>query len=184
MNTRVVLAVFLAFSCAAKDKDRIWKTGKVLDSQSAKTFVQTGSSTQEHSRATTFGSESGTTSSTTVGNTSSGAYSGTYSGTTTSTGSSETQIHSMTVQDTQLLIVADDFLYVVDDTVLKGRGLYGSVGRAIANRKHGCHVIIGDPVQYSQDKAMLFVRDVDGKECKMEIVRQERIVQPPLPPKP
>jgi hypothetical protein len=82
----------------------------------------------------------------------------------------------MTVQDTQLMIVADDFLYVVDDTVLKGRGLYGSVGRAVANRKHGCHVIIGDPIKYVEDKAFLIVQDVDGKECRMEIVRQERVM--------
>jgi hypothetical protein len=86
----------------------------------------------------------------------------------------------MTVQDTQLLIVADDFLYIVNDTVLKGRELYGSLARAIANRKHGCHVIIGDPVQYAQDRAMLIVKDVDGKECRMEIVPQERVA-PPTP---
>jgi len=176
MRSVVTLAVLLAFACAAKDKDRVWKTGMVLDSQSAKTFVQTGSSTQTNGTASTFG----TTSSTTVGNTSSG----TFSGTTSVHETSETQIHSMTIQDTQLLIVADDFLYVVNDTVLKGIGLNGSLARAIINRKHGCHVIIGDPVQYSQDKATLFLRDVDGKECKMEIVRQERVAQPAPPSKP
>jgi hypothetical protein len=86
----------------------------------------------------------------------------------------------MTINDTQLLIVADDFLYVVNDSVEKGigLGLNGSLARAIANRKHGCHVIIGDPVEYSQEKATLMVKDVDGKVCKMEIVRQERVAAP------
>jgi len=170
MRLAAVLAVILAFTCAAKEKDRIWKTGKVLDSQLAKTFVQTGSSSQTNGTATT----NGTVTATTFG----GTTTGTFGGTTTARGTSETQIHSMTIQDTQLLIVADDFLYVVNDTVLKGIGLNGSLARAIANRKHGCHVIIGDPVQYSQDKSTLYVMDVDGKECKMEIVRQERVVQP------
>jgi hypothetical protein len=39
-------------------------------------------------------------------------------------------------------------------------------------------------VQYAQDKATLYVKDVDGKECKMEIVRQERVAQPATPSKP
>jgi hypothetical protein len=157
---------------AAKQID--WKTGRVLDTQSAKTFVQTGSSTQANATANTFG----TASSTTSGNFSSG----TYSGTTGVHGTSETQIHSMTIQETQLLIVTNEFLYVVTDTVQKGIGLNGSLARAIANRKHGCHVIVNDPVQYSQDKSTLLLMDVDGKVCKMEIVRQERPVQPvPMP---
>ncbi|MGA2713188.1 MAG: hypothetical protein ABSG41_08770 [Bryobacteraceae bacterium] len=170
MRSFVTLAALLALSIAvvhAKNRDRIWKTGKVLDSQTAKTFVQTGSSTQTNGTATT----NGTVSATTFG----GSTTGTYGGTTTAHEASETQIHSMAIQDTQLLIVADDFLYIVDDTVLKGIGLNGSLARAIANRKHGCHVIIGDPVQYAQDKAILYLKDVDGKECKMEIMRQERV---------
>jgi hypothetical protein len=166
----ILVLILTAMSPAvAKSKDRILNTGRVLDSQSAKTFVQTGSSAQTNGTATT----NGTVSATTFGGTTTGSY----SGTTTAHETSETQIHSMTIQDTQLLIVADDFLYVVNDTVLKGIGLNGSLARAIANRKHGCHVIIGDPVQYSQDKATLYLKDVDGKECKMEIMRQERVAQ-------
>jgi len=167
LTIAIILTTCLVLT-AAKAADRAWKTGKVLDSQSAKTYVQTGSSMQTNGTATTAGTDTGTTSG--------GISTGTYVGTTTGHETSETQIHSMTVQDTQLLIVADDFLYVVNDTVLKGRGLYGIAGRAIANRQHGCHVIIGDPVQYSQEKSDLFVKDVDGKVCKMEIMRQERVV--------
>lgn len=176
MKRRIAFLAVVASVCAVAADKRDWKTGKVLDSQLAKTFVQTGSSTQTNATATT----SGTVNATTFG----GTTTGTYGGATTASGTSETQIHSMTIQDTQLLIVADDFLYVVNDTVLKGIGLNGSVARAIINRKHGCHVIIGDPVQYAQDKATLFVRDVDGKECKMEIVRQERVAQAAVPAKP
>jgi hypothetical protein len=149
MRPAITIATILAFAAGAyavKDSDRVWKTGKVLDSQTAKTFVQTGFSTQVNGNATTFG----TTSSTTVGDTSSG----TFTATTTAHGTAETQMHSMTINDTQLLIVADDFLYVVNDSVQKGIGLNGSLARAIGNRRRGCHVIIGDPVQY-----------VDGKGC-------------------
>ncbi len=63
----------------------------------------------------------------------------------------------MNLQESQLVIVTADFLFVVSDTVEKGHGLYGSVARAIDNRKHGCHIIIGDPVDFYQEKTT-FVR--------------------------
>jgi hypothetical protein len=178
MTFKTAFALTLALTLpvlAAKDKERTWKTGRVLDSQSAKTFVQTGSSTQ--SSASTTGIATATTTGTAAGN----SYSGltTASGTSSTSGTSATQIHTMAIQDTQLLIVTDEFLYVVNDRVEKGvgLGLHGGLARAIANRNHGCHVIINDPVQYSQEKATLFLKDVDGKECKLEIVRQERRTQ-------
>jgi hypothetical protein len=33
--------------------------------------------------------------------------------------------------------------------------------------------VIGDDVQYAQDGGVLHVIDADGKECKVEVVRQE-----------
>jgi len=41
-------------------------------------------------------------------------------------------------------------------------------------QKHGRRFIIGDDVKYAQDKRKLYVLDADGKECKLDIIRQER----------
>jgi hypothetical protein len=148
--------------------------GTVLDTQSAKTFVTTGATSQ----ANTTGTNSGTFSSTTTSN---GMTNGSYFGTENSHTSAATQIHNMTITEKQLLIVTQDFIYRVNDAVEKpvGFDLYGSLGRVIANHKHGCHVIVNDPVQFSQDKGYLNVVDVDGKICRMEIDRQERILPAP-----
>lgn len=151
------------------------KTGTVLDTQSAKTFLQSGTTTQGIS---TVNSE-GTFSTRALP----GVTNGSYSQTTTGYTSAATQIHNITLNEKQLLIVTSEFLYRVNDSVEKAVGfdLYGSVGRAISNRKHGCHVIINDPVQFSQDKGYLNVVDVDGKICKMQIDRQERILPQKTP---
>jgi len=152
--------------------------GVVLDTQSAKTFVPTGTTSQ----ANTTGTEIGTFSEAT----SHGITNGSYFGTETSRTSAATQIHSMTITEKQLVIVTSDFIYRVNDAVEKSVGfdLYGSLGRVISNHKHGCHVIVNDPVQFSQDKGTLNVVDVDGKICRMEIDKQERILKPPLPKTP
>lgn len=133
------------------------QVGTVLDSISVKTWVPTGSTTQAFAANTT----------------------GSYSGGFSANGSSATQLHSMIIQDNQLVVVTPDFIYVLNDTTVKSAGfdLYGSLGRAIANHKHGCHVIINDPVQFSPDKGFLNVVDVDGKICHMQIARQERILK-------
>jgi hypothetical protein len=47
--------------------------------------------------------------------------------------------------------------------------------RALANRKHGCRYIVGNAIQYAQEKNILYVRDTDGKEGELDIVRQERL---------
>jgi hypothetical protein len=145
--------LFTLTAYAAKDIDRVWKTGTVLDSQSAKTFVETGTSTQARATVTTYGFGAN------------------------ATGSSETQINRIAVKDTQLLIVTEEFLYVVQESTVKGAGLVGM----IANRKHGCRVIVNDPIRYSQERSALYLMDPDNKVCKMEIVRQERPVQTAQP---
>jgi len=143
MNARILTLVLMAAVSAGAADHRDWKTGKVLDSQTAKTFVQTGASTQSAATANSNG--------TATANMFGGTTSATYSGTTTATGVSETQIHTMILQENQLLIVGNEFLFLVNDSVEKGVGirLNGALGRAIANRKHGCHLIINDPVQYA-----------------------------------
>ena len=158
-----------------------WQFGTVLDSQSARTYVQTGSSTQAQGTSVTSGLSSESGSATTVGGTTSFSGSGSVNATTRSRESSETQIHSMTLQETELMIVNKDFLFVVSDVAEKGSGLYGSLGRAIYNRKHGCHIIVNDPVDFYQEKTTVYVLDVDGKECKMDLIRQERVVKPVSP---
>ncbi len=85
----------------------------------------------------------------------------------------------MIVQDTELMIAGKDYAYVIHDPVAKPVGLptRGIVTRAIENRGHGCRFVVGDEVKYYQEKAKLHVLDADGKECKLDILRQERTSQ-------
>ena len=135
-----LLVVLPALLFGAKHQD--WKTGKVLDSATAKTYVPAGATTN-----------------------------------TTATGSSQTTIQSMSVRNTQLLIVSDEFAYLVNDTRTQGgfSTFHGAVISAISNRHHGCRFIVGDNLKFYQDKALLHVIDTDGKECKVEVLRQERL---------
>ncbi len=144
--------------CAFAAKDRNWNVGKVLDSQSARTYVRTGAGTTASTTATVspdYGAGS----------------------TVNAHTDSETKIHEMVIQDTQLLIVGEQYAYVVNDSVSKSVGLptHGIVKRAIMNRKHGCRFVVGDNVRYSQDRTKLYVLDADGKECKLDIARQQRL---------
>jgi hypothetical protein len=70
----------------------------------------------------------------------------------------------MTVRDTELLIVGRDYAYVVSD--------------------HNCHVIAGKDIRYLDEKGKLTILDVDGRECNLDIVRQERLQRQPQPPVP
>jgi len=169
-----LLTAIAASSALAAKKDLAWKTGKVLDSQAAKTYFQSGATTNGSSDTTASGSA------VTYGNiTTSSAAAHTNS-------SAETQIHHMAIQSTQLLIVGNEYAYLVNDDVEKAVGspLRGSLSRAIANRKHGCRYIVGDSIQYAQEKNNLWVTDGDGKKCKLEIVRQERLASAATADKP
>jgi hypothetical protein len=85
-----------------------------------------------------------------------------------------------TIRDTDLLLISDEFAFIIEDTRASGRSsLAGLTERAVLNRHHGCHFIVNDPVKYWQDRTTLHVIDVDGKDCKVEVVRQERIQKPP-----
>ena len=115
---------------AKKDKEKDWKTGKVLDAQAVKTRA----------------------------------------------GIAEIAEAIPTIRDTDLMILGKDFAYVIEDTRVTGKtSLVGLTERAISNRHHGCRFIVGDDVKYYQEKAVLHVLDADNKECKVEVLRQERL---------
>jgi uncharacterized protein len=112
---------------ASKQKD--WKTGKVLDSNSARTSIIVGT------------------------------------------------LKAIDIRNTQLAIAGKEFAYVVNDnrTVGASSTAAGGIIEGIANRRHGCRFIVNDTVRFYQDKAILHVVDADGKECRTDIVRQERL---------
>jgi hypothetical protein len=143
----LLLLVLPTLLSGAKNHD--WKTGRVLDSATAKTYVASGATT--NSTATTQGN--------------------------TTDGTSHTTIQTMAIRDTQLLVVSDEFAYIINDTRTQGgfSSVSGAIGHAISGRHHGCRFIVGDSVKFYQDKAILHVIDVDGKECKAEVLRQERV---------
>lgn len=149
----------LAFSfplLAGKKPEPQWQTGKVLDSRLAKSSVPVGSTTNTTSTATATGSD----------------------GVATASGqsTSSTRVDFANIRDNQLVILGDEFAYIVEDTrVSGGHGLVSITTHAIANRKHGCRFIVGDSVKYWQEKALLHVVDADSKECKVDILRQERL---------
>jgi len=97
--------------------------------------------------------------------------------TSTATGtSSSTSLDFLNLRDNQVAILSDQFAYIVEDTRASGRkGLVSVKAHAIANRRHGYRYIVGDDVKYWQEKGVLRVIDTDGKECKTDIVRQERL---------
>jgi hypothetical protein len=110
-------------------KGRAWKIAKVLDSATAKGFVENGA-----------------------------------------------VIPVMTLRETELLLLSDQFAYIVSDTRSQvNSNMTTSVVRAIANRHHGCHYIVNDNIQFYQEKAILHVIDADGKDCKTDVLRQERL---------
>jgi hypothetical protein len=97
--------------------------------------------------------------------------------TTTANSTSSTRIHGITIRDTELAIVSDEFAYVVlDSTPRPGTGgVVGAVAGLASARRHGCRFIVNDDGQFYQDKGTLHVLDADNKECKTEILRQERL---------
>jgi hypothetical protein len=146
-----VALVLAATALIAKDsaKNHDWKTGKVLNSKTAKTYVPVGATTN--------------TTVTAAGN--------------TAAATSRTTIQTMAIRDTQLLIVSDECAYLTEDTRAQSgfTNVHSAVISAVSGRHHGCRFIVGDDVKFYQDKAILHVIDADGKECKSEVLRQERL---------
>jgi hypothetical protein len=84
-----------------------------------------------------------------------------------------------TINDKQLTLLGDGFSYVIEDSRTEGStSLGGLAARSIANKHHGCRFIVGSDVKYWQEKSTLHVIDADGKECKVEVLRQEQLHQP------
>jgi hypothetical protein len=145
------VGLMLALTCAA-GQPRAWKRGKVVGSATNTAVYARGS----------------TTTATTTGTVSPGYGAGsTVQANTTAT----TTIRHVQVDTNTLLIVGDDYVYTVQDSRRGGGGLLTT---AIANRKHGCRFIVGDEINYAQDKRDMHVLDADGKECKLQIIRQEK----------
>jgi len=85
-------------------------------------------------------------------------------------------LNHVTVKEAQVRIVGKDYEYLAYDGTSAQSGL---LTRGIANRKHGCRFIVNDDVKYAQEKSALYVIDADGKECKLDVLRQERIPAKP-----
>jgi len=80
-------------------------------------------------------------------------------------------LNSVTVKESVVRIIGTDYEYLAYDGTSAQTGL---LTRSLANRKHGCRFIVNDEVKYAQEKSKMYVRDADGKECKLDILRQER----------
>jgi hypothetical protein len=93
------------------------------------------------------------------------------SGQAIGTATSTTSLQQVTIRDTELMIVGDQYLYIIEDYHRKGGPI---LVNALANRHHGCRFVVGEDIKYSQEKGDLHVLDADGKECKLPILRQER----------
>lgn len=170
---KITLSLFLAVATLhGKDHhtDHPWVTGRVLDATGAQTILQ--------SSATSFSSTSISATATTSASVSGNQIAANGMPTTNAAGqtttATSTVFHHEIDQNTQTWIQGSNYLYLVDDQALKPTVQpQGLLTRAIANRR--CRMIIGDDVHYAQEKSKLFVLDPDGKECKLDILRQQRI---------
>jgi len=91
-------------------------------------------------------------------------------------------LETVTVDTNQLVLRGDGYDYVIWDTREKSAKALiplpaPALGHALANRHHGCRFIVGETVRYAQSKGDLRVIDVDGKQCTVQIVRQQKRTQ-------
>ena len=136
----LVAALIVPAVPAIAAKDRDWKLGRVLDSSSSKTTLATGSTSNTTSAGNATANATGTT--TTAGGTSFGNATVTASGQSQET--TTTVIHHMTIRDTELVVVGQDYAYVIEDPYVVSGPL---LRRAISNHKHGCRFIIGEEIK-------------------------------------
>jgi hypothetical protein len=141
-------SLLLAISSLALAADKHhWKAGRVLDSEAVNAYLQGAS--------TTFSQPSA------------GA-------------SPQTPTQHMELKSSELLILGDEYAYVIEERVEKGEQegtfYYDKFGRPIRNGKHGCSYVVNDWISYAQEGGnKLYVNDVHGKTCKLDIVRQARL---------
>jgi hypothetical protein len=81
-------------------------------------------------------------------------------------------LNRVIVREAEVRIIGKDYEYLAYDGTSAQTGL---LTRTLANRKHGCRFIVNDDVRYAQEKSKIYVLDADGKECKLDILRQERL---------
>lgn len=145
VTTLTLLSCMLAWVAFGAKKERDWKLGSVLDSKMSTQAIVTGSTTHTSGSATASGSGTANTTgtATTLGNTTTIDSATAMNGTATARGqsSSWTAIQRIAVQSNELLIIADKYLYVIQDvrTHIPGAPLRN----ALANRKHGCRFYCG-----------------------------------------
>ena len=163
-----ITTVLLFLACGLAAKDREWKLGKVLDSSSSKTTFATGASINSTSTGSTTAYTTGYITPSASGT----SVDATTTGHSQSQQTSTTVVHHMTIRETELLVLSSDYAYVIEDPFATSGPL---LRRAITNRKHGCRFVIGEDIKYVQEKDKLIVLDPDGKECRLDIVKQERV---------
>jgi hypothetical protein len=66
------------------------------------------------------------------------------------------------MKDTWTLLAGKEYTYLILD-----------------HDKHPCRFIVGDDVKYVQQKGKVYVLDADARGCKIDILRQERVVAKP-----
>lgn len=150
---RWVLQLLSLLSLPLAAASPVWEVGKVLDASQMKSTVETGGTI--NATSTTVGSVA------------------------QSTGRVDTQ--STTVTTTNLVILGSAYAYTISDTraqdslVPHAGMVHTAIIQAVGNRHHGCRFVVNDDVRFYQDKNTLHVIDADGKECKTDIIRQERV---------
>lgn len=162
MRIFVLAALFTVGFVLGATKERDWRIGRVADAASTKSVYVSGTTTTAQASGTVSPDH--------------GAGS-----TIDATATAQTRVHYTHVTDNDIIIVGQDYVYNVEDSAATGGKAAIGIGHAIANRRHGCRFVVGEDVKYFQEKNKLYVLDTDGKECKTEILRQERI-QKPQPP--
>jgi hypothetical protein len=154
---------------------REYKPARVLDSSMSQASYVTGAVTNGYASGTTSSTTNGTFNSLATGPIQSGSLQATSTGTINARSSSTTSLQYVTVQTNELLLVGDKYFYVIADSTQKGNTLLAyAVTNRVVNRKHGCRFIVGEETMYSQEKGKLHIIDVDGRECNVPIIRQQR----------
>jgi hypothetical protein len=77
-----------------------------------------------------------------------------------------------TVKENHVVIEGVDYTYTINDETVRQPGTISF------DHAHGCRYIVGEEIQYATEKRLMYVRDVDCKECKVEILRQEKLPAP------
>jgi hypothetical protein len=137
--------LLVSASCCIAGKGHDWQTGTVLDSESGRTYLQTRATTT----ATAYGS----------------------------TATANTRIDHTAIQNTQLWIVGKSIPTSLTTAFKRLSGFRRTVSSPdqLRTGSEDARFVVGDEIKYSQEKSKLFAIDADGRECKLDIVRQERL---------